>query len=167
IALGASVLATAAVLFGYLLLITWRLTGKARPAAWMRHAALGAALAYTSYGLVYLAASHAKSDTIRESYRSLHPVLRVAASTLILFDGDAVLTDLARTPADYARMHLPIQERSLHYPQADGYVHALDLRTVGRPWWRNWLAEGYFRAMGFETERHVGTADHLHVVLPY
>jgi len=54
----------------------------------------------------------------------------------------------------------------LHYPQPDGYVHAIDLRTAGRGFVRNRLVQAYFWSMGFVTLRHVGTADHLHVELP-
>ncbi len=63
------------------------------------------------------------------------------------------------------RAGLPANESSLHFRQDDGFVHALDLRTVNRPEWRNLAAELAFRAMGFRTLRHVGTADHLHVSL--
>jgi hypothetical protein len=50
-------------------------------------------------------------------------------------------------------------------PQEDGYAYAVDIRTLGRPEWRTRLVSLYFRAMGFGTLRHVGTADHLHVYL--
>ncbi len=103
---------------------------------------------------------------MRSYYTALHPLLRVSVSTLILIDGDLVITDVARTPQDYVTMGLPIYEASLHYRQDDGYVHAMDLRTLDRPRWRNWLTQGYFRSMGLRTLRHVGTADHLHVSLP-
>jgi hypothetical protein len=166
LALTAAVLATALILLAYCVAIGWRLTGRLMVSRWMHRAAFGCVAAYAAYGVVYLAADHAKSDAVRSGYRSLHPLLRVAASTFVLLDRDAVLTDLARQPADYARMGLPVEEQSRHYTQPDGYVHALDVRTIGRPWWRNALATGYFRAMGFATLRHVGTADHLHVWLP-
>ncbi len=90
----------------------------------------------------------------------------VAVATLILADDELVVTDLSRTPEDYAAMGLPVYEASLHYPQEDGYVHAMDLRTMGRPGWRNMLTQNYFRLLGLRTLRHVGTADHLHVSLP-
>jgi len=54
----------------------------------------------------------------------------------------------------------------LHARQRDGWAHAVDLRTIGRSAIVNLLVEWYFRAMGFRTLRHVGTADHLHVELP-
>jgi hypothetical protein len=40
------------------------------------------------------------------------------------------------------------------------------VRTNGRSKATNLLVELYFILMGFETLRHVGTADHLHVALP-
>ena len=77
-----------------------------------------------------------------------------------------MVTDLGRTAEDYLKMGLPVNETSLHFKLDDRFVHALDLRTVGRTEWRNRLTAGYFRLMGFRTLRHVGTADHLHVSLP-
>ena len=121
--------------------------------------------AYVAYSLVYVAGANAKSDEVRDEYSALHPLLRVAASALILVDPGAVITDAGRTPDFYRRMGLSPIETSLHFEQQTGFVHALDLRTVGRPEWRNRAADLAFRAMGFHTLRHVGTADHLHVSL--
>ena len=121
--------------------------------------------AYVAYSLVYVAGANAKSDEVRAEYSALHPLLRVAASALILVDPGAVITDAGRTPDFYRRMGLSPNETSLHFEQQTGFVHALDLRTVGRPEWRNRAADLAFRAMGFHTLRHVGTADHLHVSL--
>lgn len=58
-----------------------------------------------------------------------------------------------------------MKEASLHFPQDDGWVHAVDLRTTGRPEWRNRALEMAFWVFGFHSLRHVGTADHLHVSL--
>ena len=69
----------------------------------------------------------------------------MGVSVFVLVDADAVITDAARTPEFYARAGVPANESSLHFRQDDGFVHALDLRTINR--------------------RHVGTADHLHVSL--
>ncbi len=63
-------------------------------------------------------------------------------------------------------MGLPLYEGTLHFKQADGYAHAVDLRTLGHSAVRNFLMRGYCGVMGFRTLRHVGTADHLHVSLP-
>ncbi len=126
-------------------------------------AVIGAA--YVAYSLVYVAGANAKSDEVRDEYAALHPLLRVAASALILVDPGAVITDAGRTPDFYRRMGLSPIETSLHFEQETGFVHALDLRTVGRPEWRNRAVDLAFRAMGFHSLRHVGTADHLHVSL--
>ena len=166
IALGVAVVATSALLMGYAAALTRRMSGSWSWSIWSRRVIAALVASYAVYAVAYLAADHAKSDEVRSQYHALHPLLRVAASTLILMDPEAVVTDLARHPADYSRMGLPIERSSSHYIQADGYSHALDLRTVGRPWWRNIGAEVYFRVMGFETLRHAGTADHLHVYLP-
>jgi hypothetical protein len=76
------------------------------------------------------------------------------------------VTDIERGPTSYAAMRLPQPARSQHYRQKDGTVHAIDLRTQGRGTLRNGLVRLYFELLGFETVRHVGTADHLHVRLP-
>jgi len=89
----------------------------------------------------------------------------VALSTAVLFDRDIVVTDTRRELDDYARMGLPPLDNSLHFPQQSGYVHAVDLRTIGRSRWRNLTTSVYFRVLGFRTLRHVGSADHLHVSL--
>ena len=62
------------------------------------------------------------------------------------------------------QVHFPIRKGLLS--KTVGHVYAVDIRTKGRKEWQNSLVRGYFRAMGFETLRHVGTADHLHVSLP-
>jgi hypothetical protein len=61
-------------------------------------------------------------------------------------------------------MGLPVSRESLHYRQADGWVHAVDLRTHAGL--KSLLVQWYFDLMGFDTLRHVGTHDHLHVSLP-
>jgi cation transport ATPase len=121
---------------------------------------------YSGYALLYLARENAKTDAVRAYYTSLHPLLRIAVSTAVLADPGVVLTDTRRQAADYATMGLPPRERSLHFPQGNGYVHAVDLRTTGRSWARIAVTRAYFTVLGFHVLRHVGTADHLHVSLP-
>ena len=89
----------------------------------------------------------------------------VALSTIVLVDPDLVVTDMGRVPESYRRMGLPVNHRTKHYRQSDGWVHAVDLRTRGRGEIRNRVVQLYFWSMGFSTLRHVGTADHLHVQL--
>ncbi len=120
-------------------------------------------LVYCAPGLLYLSAANAKSDTVRKEFRTLHPVLRLGISTLVILDKNLILTDANRYPEDYGKMGLPTKNHSLHYKQSNGFVHAVDLRTRGKSEWRNHLVSWYFRALGFNTLRHVGTADHLHV----
>ncbi|MYG81858.1 MAG: hypothetical protein F4187_08910 [Gemmatimonadetes bacterium] len=126
-------------------------------------AAIG--IAYVAYSLLYVGGANVKSEEVRAEYAALHPLLRVAASTLILADPESVITDAGRTPDFYRRMGLSPNESSLHFEQDDGFVHALDLRTIGRPEWRNRAVELAFWALGFHSLRHKGTADHLHVSL--
>jgi hypothetical protein len=145
----------------------WRRLGLLRPMPRvMVRVVFGLVATYCLYSLVYLSSLNVKGDDLRSRFGSLHPLLRIATSTFILVDGELIITDMIREPADYARMGLPLYERSLHFVQADGYAHAVDLRTAGRSEWRNRLLQAYFNALGFRTLRHLGTADHLHVSLP-
>lgn len=165
-ALAGGVLATVLVVTIYSAAVSKKLTGKARVRVLAKRVAVPLVVAYCVYTLMYLSSVNAKSSEVREYYRSLHPLLRITVSTVILVDREIVITDAHRTPEDYAAMGLPPQMESLHYRQEDGFVHAMDLRTVGRPSWRNTVVDAYFRIAGFDTLRHVGTADHLHVALP-
>ena len=95
----------------------------------------------------------------------VHPIIRLATSSLVYLDKDIIVTDAKRSPEDYRRMGLQAKKHSLHYKQQDGYSYALDLRTKGRSEFSNTLTSAYFRAMGFNVLRHGGTADHLHISL--
>jgi len=175
LALAAGVCCTLVVLTAYASWISRRLTGRAPLLALARRVALPVALAYCGYALLFLSSANAKSERVRSYYTALHPLLRLALSTWILLDRDAVITDLARRREDYAAMGLAVNDGSLHLVQRDGYVHAADLRTGGRGWIRNGLVRLYFWGTGFVTLRHGGsvgrdgrgaTVDHLHVELP-
>jgi hypothetical protein len=166
IAMGAAAALTLALLTGYAAWLSRTLTGKSRTRFVARWVAAPLVIAYCLHALLFLASVNAKTDGVREYYRSLHPMMRLAVSTFVIVDPGLVVTDIYRTPADYAAMGLPLFEASLHFRQPDGYVHAMDLRTIGRGAVRNWTTRVYFRLLGFRTLRHVGTADHLHVSLP-
>lgn len=131
----------------------------------LRRGAIALGVAYVAYAAIYVGGANVKSAEVRDEYRELHPLLRVAASAVFLLDGGRVMTDASRTPEDYWLMGLPVNEASLHFEQEDGYVHALDLRTSDRPEWGNRVVELLFWSLGFHSLRHVGTADHLHVSL--
>ena len=120
---------------------------------------------YCGYTLISFSDANVKSEAVKEEFSSLHPFLRLGVGTLLFLDSGLLITDMSRTHDDYRKMGMKTKRRSLHYPQKDGYVHAMDLRTKGRSRLRNWLLERYFRGMGFRTLRHGGTADHLHVSL--
>lgn len=166
LALAGAGLLTLAVVTLYGAWLARTLTGRARIALVAKWIALPLVLGYCGYALVYLSSLNAKSPAVRAAYVSTHPVLRIALSTVILADDGLVVTDLGRQAEDYARMGLPLNERTLHLRQADGWVHAVDLRTAGRGAVKNRMVQLYFWAMGFTTLRHRGTADHLHVSLP-
>lgn len=145
--------------------ISRRLSARPRLIMVARWVAVPLVASYCGYALIYLAGANVKDSGVRATYRSAHPLLRVALSTVILVDGDLVVTDLGRTPDDYRKMGLGAPGTSLHYPQADGWIHAVDLRTSDHGFVRNAALRVYFVAMGFETLRHTGTGDHLHVAL--
>ena len=157
------VLVTALLLAAYGLATVRKLTGKWGLPRYTRRVLAALVAVYAIHGVVYLSAGNAKSEDVRSGYVAVHPLLRMATATLVLADRDLVVTDASRTLADYERMGLPPNEASLHFEQADGWVHAVDLRTLGRNRWRNGFMSLYFWAMGFHTLRHRGTADHLHV----
>lgn len=165
LALALSATATMLLLALYALVASRRMGAGKGLTKGMTRAAMCLAAAYVVYSVVFVAGGNVKSPEVRAEYTALHPLLRLGASALILVDPDAVITDAGRTPDFYRRMGLSPNESSLHFEQESGFVHALDLRTIGRPEWRNRAAELAFRAMGFHALRHVGTADHLHVSL--
>ena len=165
LALAISATATTLLLALYALVASRRIGAGRGLTKLMTRAAALLACAYVVYSVMFVAGGNVKSAEVRDEYTALHPLLRLGASALILADSDAVITDAGRTPDFYRRMGLPPNEASLHFEQESGFVHALDLRTIGRPEWRNRAAEIAFRAMGFHTLRHMGTADHLHVSL--
>ena len=113
-----------------------RLTGEARLRFVFTKLALPLIVVYCGYMLCYLSSVNAKTEDVQRYYTTVHPLLRVALSTAVLFDRDIVVTDTRRELGDYARMGLPALDNSLHFLQPSGYVHAVDLRTVGRVWRR-------------------------------
>lgn len=116
--------------------------------------------------LYFISGSNFKNPSLKSEIRSLNPILRLALGTVILVDKSIIITDTNRIPEDYKKMGLPTKSSSLHYEQKDGYAYAVDLRTRGKSELRNKLTQWYFDLMGFNTLRHVGTADHLHISLP-
>lgn len=162
--LGASL--TFLLLAGYVAVASHRLNGRFNVSRRLLQGLGVLVVVYCAHGLVFLSGANAKTEAVRAEYRSLHPMLRLAVATLVMVDGDLLVTDAARALDDYAAMGLPPNERSLHLEQADGYAHALDLRTTDRSAIRNALTRLCFAGLGFQTLRHVGTADHLHVSLP-
>lgn len=166
-ALGVSILGTSLILFLYVLVLNAKITGKlkenTRSLKYKLFLVLAILIGYCSYTLVFFSNSNAKTAQVREEFSSLHPFLRLGVGTIVFLDSDLLVTDFARQRSDYKKMGLKTNNNSLHYIQADGFAHALDLRTNGRSEMRNFLLETYFKMMGFGTLRHIGTADHLHI----
>ena len=158
-------LLTLGVVVGIAAWISRRYHGRARVLSAVRWVAVPAVVAWCAFGLFHLSGENVKSDDVRAYFTEVHPVLRVALATAILADPSMMVTDLGRVAADYPRMGLPVNDRTKHYRQPNGWVHAVDLRTRERGEIRNRLLQFYFWTMGFSTLRHVGTADHLHVQL--
>jgi len=114
-------------------------------------------------GLWFISGKSFNGAHIRKEFTQLHPILRVAVSTLVNLDDSLIVTDAARQPGDYKKMRLSPKPKSLHYKQGNGFVHAIDLRTRDRSEIRNLLVTGYFKLMGFQTLRHNEAGDHLHI----
>ena len=157
---------TAGIFTIYLLVLFRKLNNRKRVLKIGYLSTLFVVTGFCLFSLFYLSGVHAKNDEVQTLYRSMHPILRVAVSTTTLADSGLVLTDIGREASDYDRMGLPVNPRSLHYRQENGYYHAVDVRTLDRGFIRNGLLELAFKSMGFQTLRHTGTADHLHVELP-
>lgn len=164
--IGIGAVAALLVICAFIAAFMWTFRIKPRFFMHFFNVVLATLLCYSGYALFHLDAANAKSEEVRGYYTSLHPLLRVAVKNLVLVDQELVVTDVHRTPAEYEAMGLPVSESSLHFRQSTGFVHAVDLRTEGRSRFENLVIELYFLFMGFETLRHVGTADHLHVSLP-
>jgi len=164
-ALAFSASASAGLLGAYAWLAARKLRAGRGVRRFLTRSAVSVAVVYVVYGLVFVASENVTSEAVRGGYATVHPLLRLAASGLVLADPDAVLTDTGRTPDDYRLMGLRPRETSLHFEQETGFVHALDLRTRGRSELRNRAVELGFWALGFHSLRHVGTADHLHLSL--
>lgn len=120
---------------------------------------------FLAYALFFLSGGNAKTTEVQGEYQTVHPLLRMAVGSILLFNSDAIITDMSRVPSDYQDMGLSAKKRSLHYVQSDGYVHAIDFRTKGNAEWRNTALKWTFQLLGFRTLRHVGSADHLHISL--
>lgn len=164
VALGAGLAAICLTIMGSR--VSRRFTGRDRTREVALVVALPLVLVFSVSALGWLSHANAKTPEISGRWRELHPALRLAVGSARLADTEVVVTDIGRRRSDYARMGLRPVHRSHHYVQSDGWVHAVDLRTRGRGRVRNTLSHAWFAAMGFETLRHRGTADHLHIALP-
>ena len=87
------------VLFGILTALNrWVLgrTGSMRAIKWRGLFAIGLVAAFCTYGVIYLSDTNAKAADVRSEFRTMHPVLRMAVSTVILGDRDLLVTDASR-----------------------------------------------------------------------
>jgi len=123
------------------------------------------AFIYIGYAVLYVASTNAVPDEIREEYQTIHPLLRLAASPVIVFDPSAFRHPDGSVLEDYRLMGLSANEANLHFVQANDLIHSLDLVTDNRSEWRNRAIELGFWAFGFHSLRHRGLGDHLHVSL--
>ncbi len=168
LALISGAIATIVLLVIYFTMLYFRATGRLEIGRTFKLKMLLAGLlvfAYCFNGLFFLEGGHAKTEAVQKEFTSLHPILRMSISTILFVDRDLILTDASRLPEDYKKMGLPTKSHSLHYKQKNGYAHAFDVRTKNRSEVRNKFLQWYFKMMGFNTLRHVGTEDHLHVSL--
>lgn len=162
------IITTTVILFVYISMLHSRLAGKVSGSKSIRSKAVIALLLVVGFAinsLYFISGTNFKNPKLKSEIRSLNPILRLAVGTLVLVDSEAVITDGNRVPEDYHKMGLKTNNSSLHFKQKDGYAYAIDLRVKGKSELRNKLTEWYFDCMGFNTLRHGGTADHLHVSL--
>ena len=103
---GLAATGVAGLLAAYGAFAAYKLRGRIR-VLWMAKVAGALVAAYCAYALAYVSAANVKAPEVAATYTALHPLLRLATSTLILADGDLVVTDAARAPSDYRRMGLP------------------------------------------------------------
>ncbi len=160
--------ATVFLLIIYMTAFYGRLTGTVGSGSTIKRRiffALMLVIGYSGYGLFFMSNNNAKHSEVQKEFTSLHPILRLSISTILFLDDGLIITDAKRRPEDYKKMGLKSKKHSLHYPQSNGYVHAVDIRTNGRSEVRNFLLKMYFKGMGLNTLRHIGTGDHLHVSL--
>ncbi len=164
-----SATATAILMFIYFSFFYGKFTGSIGNFGAVKRRALIAFLVvvvYSMHGILFFSSDNLKSSALKNEMNSLHPILRLSLSTLVYANKDLLITDASRVPEDYKKMGLPSNSTSLHYKQPTSkFAHAVDLRTKGKSEWVNALVKGYFSLMGFNTIRHGGTADHLHVSL--
>ena len=168
ISLGGGALITAFLLFIYMTFIYRRFTKKFGDSDNLKRRslfALALVVLYCGYGIFFISSDNFKNPDLKSEISELHPLLRLGVSTFILMDKDMIITDASRVPEDYRKMGLKTAKNSLHYKQKDGYAYAIDLRTNNRHEFRNRMMQFYFYILGFNTLRHVGTDDHLHISL--
>lgn len=162
------VILTAVLLFIYLTFFFESFTGKyGSSSAFKRRVFISffVVSVYVIHGVLFFNTSNFKTAAIKEEVTDLHPILRLSLSTLIHLDKDLVVTDASRKSSDYSSWGMKENKSSLHYKQSDGYVYAVDIRTKNRSEFKNTALALYFWMMGFDTLRHYGTADHLHIGL--
>lgn len=156
---------TTFLLIVYMIFFYGRITGKVGSLKRKLWLAMILVIGYGVHALYFFSEQNAKHSSVQKEFTSLHPILRLSISTIIHLDDGLIMTDANRQPEDYRRMGLKSKKNSLHYKQKNGFVHAFDVRVKNRSWVRNGLLQLYFKAMGFNTLRHGGTGDHLHVSL--
>lgn len=160
---------TAGIILIYLIVLHSKVSGKVSGSKSLKSKAVISLLLVAGFAvnsLYFISGTNFKNPELKSEIRSLNPILRLAVGTLVMIDKEAVITDTNRVPEDYKRMGLKTNRSSLHYEQEDGYAYAIDLRVRGKSEIRNKLTQWYFDWMGFNTLRHGGSADHLHVSLP-
>lgn len=122
-------------------------------------------MGYCAFCLFYMSDKNVKNSSLSKELRTVHPIVRITMGTWSILDRDLIITDANRQPEDYRKMGLPVNSKSLHYRQKDGYAYALDLRTQGHSELKIFILSSYCKLMGLNILRHTGTADHLHVSL--
>ena len=161
-----SITATAVVVTATLLLLFRKIIRSLKAAKRLFISVAVLILLICGFGLISISQERVKHPEDYKTYTQLHPWLRLASATAFIWDDELLLTDTRRTRSDYLNMGLTPYSASLHYMQESGFVHAIDIRTLGRSRFQNAVTQLYYRALGFRVIRHTGTADHIHVEIP-
>jgi hypothetical protein len=77
-------------------------------------------LLFNFYALFVFSEKNAKTESVAREFEQVHPLLRIAVSTVAYLGGGMLVTDMSRRESDYIKMGLSPLDRSLHYAQTDG-----------------------------------------------
>jgi len=103
-----------------------------------------------------------KHSVSQKEKQHLHSSLKRAVRVANIIGLNPLITDISRDKSFYKKYNLKEVQECSHYLY-NGVSYAIDIRTKNNNFIKNFLLNGYFNVMGFHSDRHGGTADHIHV----